>query len=71
MFILSVIRRQAHHFAGMLLGLLIALLSDSGREILLMDRGMDTNRIADQVHMIELILGMEEWLKHGDPTKNN
>ena len=30
---------------------------------------MDANQINDQVHMIELILGMEEWLKHGDPTK--
>ena len=64
-------RREAKDFAGMLLGLLIALLSDRGREILLMDRGMDATRIADQVHMIELILGMEEWLKHGDPTKGN
>ena len=35
--ILSVKRREAHNFAGMLLGLLQALLSDRGREIILID----------------------------------
>ena len=34
-----------------------------------MEQEMDANQITDQVHMIELILGMEEWLKHGNLTK--
>ena len=63
-------KRQAHVFAGMNLGLLVSILSDRGREILIQECGINPNRIQDQVHMIEIILGMEEYLKHGDPTKN-
>ena len=33
------------------------------------EKEMNPNRIADQVHFIEIILEIEEWLKHGDPTK--
>ena len=51
----------------MLIGLLIALLSDHGREIIQIEREMNPNQIADQVHFIEIILGMEERLKHGYP----
>ena len=67
--ILSVTKREAHDYAGMLIGLLIALLSDCGREIIQIEREMNPNRIADQVQFIEIILGMEEWLKHGSPTQ--
>ena len=67
--ILSVTKREAHDYAGMLIGLLIALLSDCGREIIQIEREMNPNWIADQVHFIEIILGMEEWLKHGYPSK--
>ena len=68
--ILSVSRREAHDYAGMHIGLLVALLSDCGREIIITECKINLNRIFDQVHMIEIILGMEEWLKHGDPTRN-
>ena len=67
--ILCISKRDAHDYAGMLIGLLLALVSDRGREIMQMEREMNENQIADQVHFIELILGMEEWLKHGHPTK--
>ena len=67
--ILTVTKREAHDYAGMLIGLLIALLSDCGREIIQIEREMNPNRIADQVQFIEIILGMEEWLKHGSPTQ--
>ena len=66
--ILSVTKKEGHEYAGMLLSLLVSLLSDRGREIILIERKMNAERIADQVHMIELLLGMEEWLKHGTPT---
>ena len=53
----------------MLIGLLIALLSDCGKEIIQIEREMNLDQITDQIHFIEIILGMEEWLKHGNPTK--
>ena len=67
--ILVTTKKEGHDYAGMLLGLLVALVSDRGKEILFTEREMDENRIIDQVHMIELILGMEEWLKKGQPTR--
>jgi len=67
--ILSTTKKEGHDYQGMLLGLLIALLSDRGREIMLVQRKMVENRIVDQVHMIELIISMEEWLKKGKPTR--
>ena len=54
----------------MLLGLLVALLSNHGKEIIQIEREMNANRIADQVHFIDIILGMEEWLKIVIPLKN-
>ena len=68
--IFSVSRREAHDYAGMHIGLLVALLSNCGREIIITECKMNSNRIFNQVHMIEIILGMEEWLKHGDSTRN-
>ena len=50
----------------MLLSLLLAVISDRGREIMLNERKITESRIEDQVQMIELILGMEEWMK-ADP----
>ena len=67
--VLSVTKKEGSNFFRMLLGLLIASLSDCGREILLMEHGMEPNCIEDEVHMIELIISMEEWLKHSHPTR--
>ena len=67
--ILSATKKEGSDFSGMLLGLLIAMPSDRGRESLLMERGMEPNRTQDQVHMIEALISMEEWLKHGAPTR--
>ena len=63
-----VTKKEGHDYAGMLLSLLLAILSDRGREIMLVEKEICTTRIEDQVHMIELILGMEEWLKAGSHT---
>ena len=67
--ILMVTKKEGHDYAGtMLLSLLLAILSDRGREIMLVEKEIHTTRIEDQVHIIELILGMEEWLKAGSHT---
>ena len=61
-------KKEGHEYAGILIDLLLAIVSDRGREILIHKKQMNPNCILDQVQAIELILGMEEWMKTGNPT---
>lgn len=58
-------KKAAHEQAGVCLILLLAMLSDRGREVLLKDRTLDERHLEDQVSVFELILGFESWLKKG------
>ena len=53
-------KKEGHEYAGILIDLLLAIVSDHGREILIDKKQMNPNCILDQVQAIELILGMEE-----------
>ena len=66
--ILNTANREGHEYAGIILNLLLAIISDRGREILLEERKMKPERIDDQIYIFELLLGMEEWLKSGQHT---
>ena len=56
-------KKCAHEQAGVLLCILLALLSDRGRQISIEDRTMTDAWVENQVYIIELILMMEVWLK--------
>ena len=66
--ILSTTKKEGHEIAGLMLNILLAMLSDRGREILFIERTIVRKRIEDQVYAFELILAMEEWLKGGYHT---
>ena len=56
--------KEGQHYAGMLLCILVALLSSEGRKLTCFTE----NELKGQVYFIELVLGMEEFLKHGTTT---
>ena len=61
-------KKEGNHFSGMLLLQILCLLSDEGR-------GLLTNRhtedmIDGRIYALELILGMEEFLKWSGTTRN-
>ena len=63
-----VTKKEVNDYAGMILSLLLEIISDRGIEIMLNERKMSKYRIEDQVNMVDLILGMEEWMKAGSPS---
>ena len=67
--ILNTAKKSGHEYAGILLSLLLSIISDRGREILFQERKIVESRIEDEVLMLELILGMEEWIKSGHHTR--
>ena len=64
-YILNTSKKESHEYAGIILNLLIAIVSDGGREILFDERSMMKEHIQNEVLMFELLLGMKEWLKSG------
>ena len=50
--ILVATKKEGHKYAGILIDLLLAIVSDRGREILFYERGMISNCIVDQVQAI-------------------
>ena len=56
-------KKAAHEQAGVLLNLLLAMLSDRGRQIMLYERTIEISFLNDQIKMCELCLGLEEWMK--------
>ena len=67
-YILNTAKKSGHEYAGIILNLLVASVSDRGREVLFIERKMEHDRIEDQVYMFELLLGLEEWLRGGEHT---
>lgn len=56
-------KKAAHEQSGVCLDLLLAMLSDRGREVLISDRTLDERNLEDQVYVFELIIAFESWLK--------
>eukprot|EP00536_Pseudo-nitzschia_multiseries_P004629 jgi/Psemu1/10407/gm1.10407_g len=58
--LLSTTKKEGHDYSGMLISLLIAMVSKHGSDII------DDHRfVKKQIEVIQLILSMEEFLKHG------
>jgi len=69
--ILSVTKKEGGDYAGILISILISIVSKVGMNQLKNERALETNFISKLVHCFELILGMEEFLKHGRITHND
>ena len=63
-------KKAAHEQAGVLLDLLLAMVSDRGRQILGYERTLDARFVGDQVVMFELCLGLQQWMKKTSFTRN-
>ena len=61
---LSVAMKQAHEYTGMLLCLLLSLVLADGKRAA--SNYLDDNSLVSLIKFIELVLGMEEFLKHGE-----
>ena len=59
----STAKKAGHEHAGVCLNLLLAMVSDRGRQILLENRTLEDRFLEDQVTTFEYILGLERWLK--------
>ena len=66
--ILSTTKKEGGDYAGILISLLVCCVSKKGREALRI-KGVVGDRYKLFIHTIELLLGMEEFLKHGFFTK--
>ena len=66
---LSPAKKEGKDYAGILLGLLLALVSEKGRHTLTKNAHATNGSINKLVHTIELILFMEEFLKKGKIKK--
>ena len=69
--ILSVTKKEGGDHAGILISILISIVSKVGTDLLLNKGKLQFGFLQKQVHCIELILGMEEFLKHGGITQND
>ena len=56
---------EAYNYQGIFIGLLIAILSDQERDILLATQELNTAYLEDKIQIIELIILLEAFLKHG------
>ena len=65
----STTKKAAHENAGVCLDLLLAMLSDRGRQVLLKERTIKEGHIEDQIELFEMILGLDEWLKKGKHSR--
>jgi len=59
-------KKCAHEQGGILLSLLVAMLTDRGRQIFLGERTMSEEFLENEVTIVELILMMEVWLKKSE-----
>ena len=56
-------KKNAHEQAGVILCLLLAMVSDRGRQIMLQERTMHEQFVANFVYVLELVLMFEVWIK--------
>jgi hypothetical protein len=59
--------KEGKDYAGMLLCILLASLSKSGNNLM----NASSDKMRKQVYYIELVLGMEEFLKHGHISRSD
>eukprot|EP00980_Cylindrotheca_fusiformis_P021660 scaffold8510_cov79-Cylindrotheca_fusiformis.AAC.1 len=59
----STAKKAGHEHAGVCLNLLLAMLTDRGRELLLEERGLHPRFLENQIYATELVLQVEEWFK--------
>ena len=62
-------KKAAHEQAGVLLDLLLAMVSDRGRQLLMYERTLDSRYIGDQIVMCEYCLGLQAWMKKTSFTR--
>ena len=67
--ILTATKKEGKEYAGMLLSLLIAIISGKGKDELVSQPNIDSTSLGQQVYVIELIIGMEQFLKEGSLTR--
>ena len=60
--LLTTTKKSAHEHAGVVLCLLVALLTDRGRQICLEERTMDEDFLDNFVYIFEMVLIVEQWL---------
>ena len=63
--ILQPAKKEGSDYAGILLSLVVTLSSDEGKHILTTKAAITEEQIEKLIYTLELILGMEEFLKHG------
>ena len=61
--VFSKTKKNAHEQAGVLLCILLAMVSDRGRQITLQERTMSEQFVANFVYVLELVLMFEVWIK--------
>jgi hypothetical protein len=61
----SATKKTGSEQAGVILCLLIAICTDRGRQLLLVDRTLDDRYIENTVTVLEKVLALDEWLKRG------
>ena len=61
--IFSKTKKNAHEQAGVILCLLLAMVSDRGRQITLQERTMSERFVANFVYVLELVIMFEVWIK--------
>ena len=66
--VLSTTMKEGKDFAGMLVCILVATLSNSGNYF---PKKIDPVAISNQIYFIELVIGMEEYLKHGGIARSD
>eukprot|EP00980_Cylindrotheca_fusiformis_P016094 scaffold4764_cov84-Cylindrotheca_fusiformis.AAC.4 len=59
----SMAKKAGHEHTGVCLNLLLAMLSDRGRQLLLEERRLSPEFVENQIYATELCLEVEEWLK--------
>eukprot|EP00980_Cylindrotheca_fusiformis_P006720 scaffold1399_cov109-Cylindrotheca_fusiformis.AAC.4 len=59
----STAKKAGHEHAGVCLNLLLAMLTDRGRELLIKERGLHPRFLENQIYATELVLQVEEWFK--------
>ena len=68
--ILQATKKEGSDYAGILLSLIVTLSSDEGKEILTSKAAITNDKIDKLIYTLELVLGMEEFLKHGRITRD-
>ena len=61
-------RKEGNHFAGMIFTQMLSLVCSEGRKLLI-SGGISEKAITERIYALELVLGMEEFLKYSGTRK--